>query len=184
MTSSWDDHGVASLVQSRTVSATLPLVLCAPHGGNAVDGDQAETLLERPDGSTTTSSIAGSPGRSVNLVADAHTSQLVEEIDRRVARKFGGGGGASASVVIARFHRKYVDANRPLRDESAVAVHPLCARAREVHEYYHRAIEAAVSGVLARSRGRGVPPAEGRRGLLLDVHGQAKFEDKVLIGTW
>lgn len=196
MTSSWDDHGVASLVQCRTVTATLPLVICAPHGGNAVDGDQAETLLERPDSNTINSSFSGgttSGSGVVSLIADAGTSQLVEEIDRRVARKFGGGGGDGdaflASVVIARFHRKYIDANRPLGDEGAVAVHPSCARARKVHEYYHHAIEAAVNGVLARSRGDGgssVHPAEGGggRGLLLDVHGQTAFDDKVLIGTW
>ncbi|CAM9333507.1 unnamed protein product [Ectocarpus sp. 12 AP-2014] len=205
----WDDHGVASLVQSRTVSATLPVVLSAAHGGNAVDGDQSETLLQRPvvnplpRGSVDVSGKTRLAG--VNLVADVGTSQLLEEIDRRLTHKCSGrgnGGFATAvrapAAVVARFHRKYIDANRPLEDEDAIAVHPSCARARGVHQSYHRAIETAIGALESRccwtraarpsSRNREEPDEEERgketpRVLLLDVHGQCKLVDNVLIGT-
>ena len=204
---SWDDHGVTTLVQARHISATLPVVLCAPHGGNAVDGDQAETLLERPSASppTNASGVDGESGTAtrggaVSLIADVGTSQLVEEIDRRLTRKFRRGEGfASAAeapaVVVARFHRKYIDANRPLDESGAVAVHPSCRRAKEVHECYHGAIETAVRALRTRlgkagtSGGNEVQERvegerQGSRLLLLDVHGQGKFVDKLLIGTW
>ncbi len=190
----WDDQGTSSLVQARHVSATLPILLCAPHGGNAVDGDQAETLLER-------SSLTGG---AVSLIADVGTSQLLEEIDRRLTRKYSAGeeGFATAveaaGAVVARFHRKYVDANRPLEGET-IAVHPSCVRAREVHESYHRAIETALEALGSSPGGCTKPGTTGRspnlhedepkeverkrRLLMLDLHGQGKFVDKVLIGT-
>lgn len=180
---------MASLVQSRTASARLPVVLCAPHGGNAVDGDQAETLLERPTDAASgkgKSGGGGSSSRHVNLVADMGTSQLLEEIDRRVTRKCSGVDLAAPAAVVARFHRKYIDANRRLEDGSAVAVHPCCARAKEVHGRYHRAIETAVGELLLLRCGEeeGLVDRARRRLLLLDVHGQHKYVDKVLIGTW
>lgn len=190
----WDDQGTSSLVQARHASATLPILLCAPHGGNAVDGDQAETLLER----SLLNHRAG-----VSLIADVGTSQLLEEIDRRLTRKCSAGEDGfataveAAGAVVARFHRKYVDANRTLEGET-IAVHPSCARAREVHKSYHRAIETAL-GALGSSCGCRKPGTIGgspnhpedepkederkRRVLLLDLHGQGKFVDKVLIGT-
>lgn len=201
----WDDHGVATLVQARHISATLPVVLCAPHGGNAVDGDQSETLLERP--SPPTSSAVGGEGSKagggarVSRIADVGTLQLLEEIDRRLIRKCGSGerGFVKAvdapAAVGARCHRKYVDANRPLEESSAIAVHPSCLRAKEVHECYHGAIETAIRALGSLDcRKCGIPSELGRkqemggkkqsRLLLLDVHGQCKFVDKVLIGTW
>lgn len=204
-TTHWDDHGVASLVQSRTTSATLPVILCAPHGGNAVDGDQSETLLERSPVSPSTPGGGGGSGRGVSLVADVGTSQLLEEIDRRLVRKCSGdvAGFATATdaaaAVVARFHRKYVDANRSLRDEKAVAVHPSCARGRDVHNFYHYTIETAVISLASRFCQEGAPSSDSMGGdggakhekhekeirlLLLDVHGQCKFPDKLLIGTW
>ncbi|CAN0173086.1 unnamed protein product [Scytosiphon promiscuus] len=144
----WDDLGVTSLVQSRTFGAKLPVILCAPHGGNAVDGDQSETLLERPPVSP--SRRSGGGGRSISLVADVGTSQLLEEIDQKLARKCCVNAGIfvtatdAPAAVVARFHRKYVDANRSQGDDEAVAVHPSSTRARDVHDYYHRTIETAV----------------------------------------
>ncbi|CAM9962661.1 unnamed protein product, partial [Ectocarpus fasciculatus] len=204
----WDDHGVASLVQSRTISAALPVVLCAAHGGNAVDGDQSETLLHRPVVNPLPRGGVDVPGKTrlagVNLVADVGTSQLLEEIDRRLTQKCsscGNGGFATAvrapAAVVARFHRKYVDANRPLEDEGAMAVHPSCTRAREVHQSYHRTIETAIGALETRCcwKQAARPSSRNRkqrdedceketpRLLLLDVHGQCKLVDKVLIGT-
>ncbi|CAM9212632.1 unnamed protein product [Ectocarpus sp. 13 AM-2016] len=204
----WDDHGVASLVQSRTISATLPVVLCAAHGGNAVDGDQSETLLQRPVVNPLPRGNVDVPGKprlaGVNLVADVGTSQLLEEIDRRLTHKCSscGNGGFTTAVrapaaVVARFHRKYIDANRPLEDEDAMAVHPSCAKARGVHQSYHRAIETAIGALESHScwtqaerpRSKNQERNEEERGeetprvLLLDVHGQCKLVDNVLIGT-
>lgn len=199
----WDDHGITTLVQARHISATLPVVLCAPHGGNAVDGDQSETLLERPAAGPPTSAAGGGEssragGAGVSLVADVGTLQLLEEIDLRLTQKFSSGEGGFAravdapAVVVARFHRKYVDANRSLDESSAVAVHPLCLRAKKVHEYYHGAIETAVRALGSSDCTRAgassaiwrVESERQSRLLLLDVHGQCKFVDKVLIGTW
>lgn len=180
----WDDHGTTSLVQSRTISSNLRVILCAPHGGNAVDGNQAEMLLERQDFKVPGihNGINNASNSKMNVVADVGTAQLLEEIDRRVTRTMGAFGGSDDTVsfvgaAVARFHRKFVDTNRALEDESAVAVHPGCATAGgAVHGEYHRAIDAAVGHCLARDR--------EARVLLIDVHGQSKFVDKVLVGTW
>ncbi|CAN0258753.1 unnamed protein product, partial [Hapterophycus canaliculatus] len=167
----------------------------------AVDGDQAETLLERPPVSPST---RGGCGGSISLVADVGTSQLLEEIDRRLARKCSvdTNGFATAvdapAAVVALFHRKYVDANRSFADENAVAVHPSCTRGRDVHACYHRTIEAAIGSLGSRftpqrasaSHSMGGDDCtkqeedeKGIRLLLLDVHGQCKFANKLLIGT-
>lgn len=175
----WDDHGIPSLVQSRTVSANLPIVLCAPHGGNAMDGNQVEELRERVD--LTLCEGNASIKANLKVIPDVKTAQLLEAIDYRLKQKTHAesyGGGCSAGAVVARFHRKYIDANRALNDEDAVAVHRCCAKAAEVHECYHRAIESAVE-VCSAGRHR----REGIRVLLLDIHGQIKLVDNVLIGT-
>lgn len=208
----WDDHGVASLVQSRTKSTTLSIILCAPHGGNAVDGDQAETLLERSVAIGSSTDDSATTHCSMNVVADVGTSQLLEEIDHQLTRNCGqlyadrsraavGPAEASSNVdvppgvaaaVVARFHRKYVDANRSLDDGDARAVHPSCARAHDAHRCYHSAIAVAVEHAcqlarVRRGRDRNNEPTtivkDGCRPLLLDIHGQDKFADKVLIGT-
>lgn len=174
----WDDHGISSLVQSRTISANFPVVLCAPHGGNAIDGNQAEELRERGDFNPCEESE--STKANLKVTADVKTAQLLEAIDCRLKQKIlaeSCDGACWTGAVVARFHRMYIDANRALEDKDAVAVHPSCAKAAEVHERYHRAIESAIE-VCSDRRHR-----EGARVLLLDIHGQMKFVDKVLIGT-
>lgn len=177
----WDDHGTESLVQARTIGANLAVILCAPHGGNSMDGNQAEELQEREAFATVNSGKCSKA--SFSVVTDIKTTQLLEAIDYRLKgwatdwRCDRDGGLAGA--VAARFHRKYIDANRALDDEGAVAVHPGCERAADVHEYYHKAIESAVEVC----SGSSVHRREGSRVLLLDVHGQTKFVDNVLIGT-
>jgi hypothetical protein len=69
----------------------------------------------------------------------------------------------------------YIDANRSLNEPDEVAVAPGCAAASELHDLYHYTIDAAVRRIAASHR-------HGRV-LLLDIHGQAKHPEAILIGT-
>ena len=70
-------------------------------------------------------------------------------------------------LVVARFDRKYIDANRPPQrafDQPA---------ARPYYDAYHQAIRRFVDEIRARHP----------HGLLIDVHGQTKIPDALVRGT-
>src|SRR3954454_139854 len=78
----------SELVDAR--AGTLPLLLSAPHGG-----------IEQPE---------GVPERTTGLRRlDGRTRLLAEQLVPRLELLLGG----SPYVVLARFHRRYLDANRP-----------------------------------------------------------------------
>ncbi|CAM9720258.1 unnamed protein product [Phaeothamnion confervicola] len=150
-----DDVGDRPLLESR-INGVLPVVLCAGHGGD--DTLQETRLAERP---------AGEPG--VKTLADVGTAQLLEELERRIATKT----GANCSIVIAKFHRRFIDVNRDasMPKEHAVA----CAEGRRLHEAYHAAVDAAVGRLMTANR--------FGRVLILDLHGQAAHPSQIFIGT-
>lgn len=127
----------------------LPIVLSAPHGGSR--------------------SIPGVPLRrgvgveSFKSKSDAYTGSLTERLADALEKEL----GKRPYVVIARFHRKYIDANRP----RAAAYESEAAK--PVYDAYHRALETARGEVVER----------WGRGLLLDVHGQAAEPKAVIRGT-
>jgi N-formylglutamate amidohydrolase len=132
----------------ETSAGELPLILTAPHGG----GDSLPGCSER----------APAGLRFVNR-PDAHTDRLARLIAVELKRLT----GRAPYLVIARFHRRYIDANR--RPEEAYG-DPGCAAA---YTAYHAAIRAYIDEIRGRH-----PHA-----MLFDIHGQAAYRDAILRGT-
>lgn len=127
----------------------LPIILSAPHGGRQA--------------------IPGVPVRSgVGVVQfatgrDNNTDELAETIARRLEQKL----NAKPFLIVARFERRYLDANRP--SESAYE----SMEAKPYYDGYHGALREAHDRV---SR-------EWGRGLLLDIHGQGAQAEAIYRGT-
>ena len=132
---------------------TLPVVLTAPHGGEEpVPGVAPRDIAGRPAG-----------GSGYVITRDGGTEQLARGVAAEVRRITGQG----VWLVAARFHRKYIDANRP----PPIAFDSPAARPH--YERYHEAV------------GRFVGEVRGRfaAGLLIDIHGQRKMPDDLMRGT-
>jgi N-formylglutamate amidohydrolase len=127
----------------------LPIVLAAPHGGR-------EPLADVP-----VRRGIGVPHFTVRR--DSNTAEIAHALAGKLQQRM----GAKPFLVIARFERKFVDANRP---ECAAYEG---ANAKPYYDAYHRELEAAVKSIL-RSFGRG---------LLLDLHGQAAAPETIIQGT-
>lgn len=131
----------------------LPIIFSAPHGGMlAIPGvpERLGTGLKK-----------GASGFFAGR--DENTELLTAAIARAIEAKL----GKKPYFVIAKFHRKYIDPNRP--PEIAVE-HP---RAREVYDLYRGTLAKYCDAVHARFG----------RGLLIDVHGQGSARDTVFRGT-
>lgn len=140
----------ASSNAAITVAAGgLPIILTAPHGGRA--------------------EIPGVPERKGEGVAkfvaktDSNTDVLTERLADALELKT----GKRPYVVIARFHRKYLDANRSPKDAFE------SVEAKQTYDAYHAAISSACKEVTAR----------WGRGVVLDVHGQASEPGAIMRGT-
>ena len=142
----------------------LALLAAAPALAAAPDGPKPEDLVlvrkgtlpvivSAPHGGR--APVPGVPERLGNGLAETFAAEFEKRLDGK------------PWVVVARFGRKYVDANRPreLAYESDKAAPP--------YDAYHDALAAAC---------KAVRKAHGR-GLLLDVHGQGEFKDAVCRGT-
>ena len=153
---------VASLAEEKPIvpadfitvqKGDLPIIFSAPHGGvMPIPG-----VPERKGEGMKTGGAGFFAGR------DENTELLAAAIARAVESRL----GKKPYFVIARFHRKFVDANRP--PEIAVE-HP---RAREVYDAYRSTLAEFCDDVQKRFG----------RGLLIDVHGQASARDTVFRGT-
>ncbi len=130
-------------------SGELPVILTAPHGGGQ---DVPGCALRTPVGS-----------RFVNR-PDQHTDVLARGIADELKRLT----GKPPYLVMARFHRKFIDANR--RADEAYG-DPGCAA---VYEAYHAAIRRLIDEVRTKH-----PHA-----MLFDIHGQAAYPDSILRGTY
>jgi N-formylglutamate amidohydrolase len=127
----------------------LPIILAAPHGGReAIPGVAARRGIGVAKFTT---------GR------DHNTGELAELIAANLRARL----GASPYLVIARFDRKYADANRPC--DGAYE----SDEARPYYEAYHRALSEYCENV---RKLWGV-------GLLLDIHGQSAETETIFRGT-
>lgn len=132
----------------------LPIVICAPHGGGArIVG--AERRTGPAKGAKTSDTFTTDQ--------DVRTAELAWIVSQRLTAEL----GRKPNVVIAQFHRRYADANRPV-DEGTE-----CDAARAEHEAYHRAIRAIVDDL--RTRHEAV--------LLVDLHGQGREPNAIVRGT-
>jgi N-formylglutamate amidohydrolase len=137
-----------AVAQETLVSAhagEVPIILSAPHGGRLP--------------------IPGVPERQNRAVAgfvtvgDVYTAELAQEVAAAMKRR--------PYTVVAGFHRRFLDANRPL---SGAAESPL---AEPVYQQYHGAL-ANYSEEVQRRWGRG---------LVVDIHGQKAEPDGIFRGT-
>jgi N-formylglutamate amidohydrolase len=126
-------------------SGTLPIVLTAPHGGS--------------------SAVPGVPARtSGTTVQDTRTLELTEALRDRLAAIL----CERPYVVIAQFHRRFVDANRA---EAEAYEHP---DGRAPYRAYHQTIRDFVAEIRQRY-------PDGA--ILLDIHGQSEEPDRIHRGT-
>ncbi len=130
-------------------AGALPIILAAPHGGRRA--------------------ILGVPVRRGIGVPRFRTSRdkNTDELAEKVARKLEQSLGARPFLIIARFERRFVDANRA--SENAYEAEA----ARPYYKIYHRALEHACAQIRQR----------WGRGLLLDIHGQAAEAETIFRGT-
>jgi N-formylglutamate amidohydrolase/glutamine amidotransferase-like uncharacterized protein len=141
------EQRVAELVDVE--NGDLPIILSAPHGGRE--------------------KIPGVPARHGDGIAkfvsqsDVYTRQLAGNLADAIENKL----GRRPYLVMARFHRRYLDANRPkkLAYESE--------QAANVYQAYHQALARARRDVLRR----------WGYGILLDIHGQGSAPQVIFRGT-
>ena len=117
---------------------SLPIIVSAPHGGRKKVPDVPERVGKGVTGFQT--------------ILDTNTAELAEKFAAELEKLLDG----KPWVVVARFERKYLDANRPPEQgyESD--------KAKPYYDLYHTSLEAACKAVKTRFG----------RGLLLDIHGQ------------
>lgn len=136
-----------------TQEGRLPIILSAPHGGQSeitgVPPRTGEGLAKGPKGFVT----------SRDFGTQELTLALAAALEARM--------GAKPYYVAAKFHRRFVDANRP----AAIAYEH--AGAKPAYEAYHHTLDRYCREVRARFG----------RGLLLDIHGQSAAQDTVFRGT-
>jgi N-formylglutamate amidohydrolase len=126
----------------------LPVILAAPHGGR---GDVPGCAERTPTGA-----------RFVNR-PDENTDRLAQDIAAELKRLT----GKAPYLVVARFHRKFIDANR--RPDEAYGA----AGCQAGYDDYHAAIRRFIDEMRAKHP----------RAMLFDVHGQAAYRDSILRGT-
>ena len=125
---------------------TLPVILSCPHNGDR----KPKGVPER------TGSAPGCPPFTVN--GDLHTREITTRVAQRLLDVF----GEAPYVVVAEFHRKYIDANR-----SADCAYEVPA-AQQYYDEYHNTLRNFVSEVRAEN---------GGLGLLFDIHGTRVIDD-------
>ena len=140
-----DDASVVPLVTVER--GALPIVLSAPHGGRTpISGAKPRQ-----------------PVGGAVLVRDDNTAELAAMLAHAIEREL----AARPHLVVARFQRRFADANRPAADaftDPAAAPH---------YGAFHGALKSACDDVRAKYG----------RGLLLDLHGQAAAPKTIIRGT-
>jgi N-formylglutamate amidohydrolase len=137
---------------------TMPIILTCPHGGI----DQPANVDVREKDQT-----PNEPGCGFKTLRDRETAVIAEG----VAQKIFNVTGHSPYVVIARYHRRFIDANRPencaFTDVDAVPFY------RE----YHNRIDEYVDEILSQNQARG---------FLFDIHGtvvEDESQHDIFLGT-
>ncbi|HJZ54626.1 MAG TPA: hypothetical protein VKE74_06685 [Gemmataceae bacterium] len=133
----------------RVQKGTLPIIVTAPHGGQREVPGVPQRQGKGIDQFTT--------------VRDGNTDLLAEAFATELEKKLGG----KPWLVVARFDRVFIDANRPpeLSYETDAA--------KPYYDAYHGPLVAACKAVKEKHG----------RGLLLDIHGQGTHPDAICRGT-
>ena len=133
----------------EVIEGDLPIVITAPHGGVlSIPGAEIRKDTSLPQFVT---------------VLDTRTDVLARETAKEVELAF----RKKPWAVIAKFSRKFADANRSARTGTESEA------ARLVHAEYHDAVRKAVDAVRAKFG----------KGILLDIHAQSADAKTVFRGT-
>jgi N-formylglutamate amidohydrolase len=137
----------AALITHRR--GTSPIILSAPHGG--------------------TEAVPGAGVRTGFAVAQFVTVRDTgsDDVALALAKALESKTGRVPHLVVAKFARTYVDANRPADDAYEWTA------AKPVYDAYHKALADAKATVTK----------EWGRGMLLDLHGQAADANAIFRGT-
>lgn len=150
---------IVTYAESRLVKrhrGTMPVILTAPHGGS-----------EEPANVDVRESEQTPADCNFNTGRDNETAGITEAVAEKILEVT----GLSPYVVIARFHRRFIDANRSA--ECAFTD----ADARPFYDEYHNRISRYVTQILAENQARG---------FLFDIHGTRVIEEDpadVYLGT-
>jgi N-formylglutamate amidohydrolase len=128
---------------------TLPIIVSAPHGGRKKVPDVPERV--------------GKGLTNFQTVLDTNTAEMAEVFARELEEQLRG----KPWVIVARFDRKSIDANRPAEEAYE------SEKAKPHYDAYHAALAAACMAVKDKFG----------RGLLLDIHGQGEFKNAICRGT-
>lgn len=131
----------------------LPVILSAPHGGQ---GGMPGVAVRKGEG-------LEKGARGFRTERDVNTELLAFEVAAALQKKL----RKKPYYVVAKFHRRYIDANRP----PDIAVED--PKARQVYDAYHGTL-AKFCDEVRRAYGHG---------LVLDIHGQSSARDTVFRGT-
>lgn len=125
---------------------TMPVILTAPHGGSE---QPAEVLEPRQSDQTPA-------GCDFETERDNETALITESVAQKILELT----GLSPYVVIANFHRKFIDANR----SEPCAFTDLAAR--PFYDEYHNRIAEYISQIRSQNQSRG---------FLFDIHGTVEI---------
>jgi N-formylglutamate amidohydrolase len=141
-----------SAVESKlivTQKGEIPIIISAPHGGTLeIPGAALRTKRDTPQFST---------------AWDTRTDLLAENCGEQIFKLT----GKKPYLVIAKFSRKYADANRSEINGTESEV------ASEVHREYHKLLQQYSKSVFEQFG----------KGLLIDIHGQGSEKSTVFRGT-
>ena len=135
---------------------TMPVILTSPH-----DGSESPPNVRERTSAATPGDCKFKTGR------DSETA----DITQAVAQKILDVTGLSPYVVIARFHRRFIDANR--RANCAF----IDSDAQPFYDEYHNRITGYVNQILRQNE---------NRGFLFDIHGTGVIDDDpadIYLGT-
>lgn len=135
------------------VEGNLPLLIVAGHGGK-LPLEGAEVRRQ---------SKVDDP--HFVLFGDAGTNELATDLADAVAQEYG--EGHRPSLLLNQIHRRFADVNR----KPELTSHDPIGRAH--HAAYHQAIDHELARLVARHGWV----------LLLDIHGQARYDTTLLLGT-
>ena len=135
---------------------TMPVILTSPHGGS----ESPANVSERTDAATPA-------GCDFVTSRDNETATITEAVAQTILDLT----GLSPYVVIARFHRRFVDANRSRN----CAFNDLDAQ--PFYDEYHNRVSSYINQIRDQNQSRG---------FLFDIHGTRVLEDDpadIYLGT-
>ena len=134
----------SNLVSRRR--GTLPVILSCPHDGKEVPRGVPKRTGSNPDCPPFKTS------------RDLHTREITEGVAQRLLEMF----KEAPYVIVAEFHRQYIDANRPSNCGFEVSA------AQLFYDEYHNTLRSFVNEIRAEN---------GGLGLLFDIHGTRVIEN-------